>query len=155
MDMLIALYALTGDGRAPSDHAAGVTVRKPIGPEHDAVVRWVADRFGAGWASEVGVALGNRPVTVWLAVRDAVLVGFCCHDATARGFVGPIGVAADEREHGIGARLLMASLREMRATGYGYAVAGGVGAPAFFERVAGAVAIDGSTPGMYADRLHG
>ncbi len=41
----------------------------------------------------------------------------------------------------------------MRSVGYAYAVAGAVGAPEFFRRVAGATEIEGSTPGVYRDML--
>jgi hypothetical protein len=53
----------------------------------------------------------------------------------------------------VGAALLLACLHDMRAMGYGYAIAGQVGAPEFFRRVAGAVEIPDSTPGLYANRL--
>jgi hypothetical protein len=41
----------------------------------------------------------------------------------------------------------------MRTMGYAYAVAGAVGAPEFFRRVAGATEIEGSTPGIYRGML--
>ena len=41
----------------------------------------------------------------------------------------------------------------MRSAGYGYAIVGGVGAPGFFQRVAAAVEIEGSTPGLYPARF--
>lgn len=150
MDMLIRLYALP---RSDGGDVSSSVPRKPIGPEHDAVVEWVARHFGHGWASEAKVALGNRPVTLWLAASENELLGFACYDATARGFVGPIGVAAAVRGQGLGAALLRACLDEMRLAGYGYAIAGGVGAPAFFQHVAGAVEIADSSPGLYAHQL--
>lgn len=148
-DMLIRLYALPPAAKAEP----GLVVRKPIGPEADAVVAWVEAQFGAGWASEARVALGNRPVTLFVAVDAEGLAGFCVYDATARGYVGPIGVRPSARRGGSGAALLRAALQDMRAAGYGYAVAGSVGAPEFFARVAGAVEIAGSEPGLYADML--
>ncbi|MCP5287873.1 MAG: hypothetical protein H6931_01950 [Burkholderiaceae bacterium] len=70
--------------------------------------------------------------------------------------VGPIGVADAARGRGVGAALLRACLHDMHAAGYAYAVAGGVGAPGFFRRVAGAVEIADSSPGPYAGMLrHG
>jgi predicted N-acetyltransferase YhbS len=150
MDMLIKLYP---PPPAPPGEVAGAVIRKPIGPEHDAIVQWVAERFGPGWASEARVALTNRPVTLFIAARDARLVGFACFDATARGLFGPIGVDDSARAQGLGAALLRACLHDMRSCGYGYAIAGGVGAPGFFERVAGAVEIAGSSPGLYGGRL--
>lgn len=153
-DMLIRLYALPQVDR---DTAGGVVadwlVRKPIGSEHGQIVAWVQAEFGAGWASEARVALQNRPVSLLMAVRGNEPIGFACYDATARGFVGPIGVASTARGAGVGAVLLRAALEDMRAVGYGYAVAGAVGPAEFFRRVAGAIDIADSTPGLYADAL--
>jgi hypothetical protein len=156
MDLLIKLYGSTiGSNDALGSPIAreGVDIRKPIGPEHTTVARWVEKQFGVGWASEVQVALANRPVSAWLATRSGELLGFACYDATARGFFGPIGVSEAARGQHLGAALLLACLRDMRTVGYGYAVVGGVGAPEFFRRVAGATEVPDSTPGMYAGML--
>ena len=149
MDMLIKLFEPPARAAAAPSHL----VRKPIGPEQALVLRWVAATFSAGWASEAQVALANRPVSLFIATRAESLAGFCCYDATARGLVGPIGVAPPARGGGIGAALLLACLSDMRGVGYGYAIVGGVGAPEFFQRVAGAIEIQGSTPGLYAGML--
>lgn len=149
-DMLIALYRLPPP---PPVLPVDVTVRKPLGPEHDLVVRWVATQFSVGWASEARAALGNRPPSLFIATRADALLGFCAYDATARGLVGPIGVAESALGQGVGAALLCACLDDMRAAGYAYAVAGAVGAPEFFGRVAGAVPIAGSMPGLYRGLL--
>ncbi|MDY0743295.1 GNAT family N-acetyltransferase [Paucibacter sp. R3-3] len=151
MDMLIALQRVP---EAPVP--AGPGVRKPIAPEHDLVIAWIARHFTPAWASEARAALANRPITLFIATRGAPseLLGFCAYDATARGFVGPIGVLDAARRGGVGAALLLACLHEMRAMGYDYAVAGAVGAPDFFRHVAGAIDIPGSTPGIYAGMQH-
>jgi GNAT superfamily N-acetyltransferase len=153
MDMLIRLYgAVPADG---SGAGATVDVRKPLAPEHDLVVEWISRHFTPGWASEARVALGNRPPTLFIAIggEPRELLGFCCHDATARGFVGPIGVAAPARRGGVGAALLRACLNDLRAQGHAYAIAGAVGAPDFFRRVAGATEIENSEPGIYGGML--
>ncbi|GAP36881.1 GNAT family N-acetyltransferase [Piscinibacter sakaiensis] len=145
-DLLVRLYALP-----PAPPAVpGVTLRRPIGPEHGLVADWVAARFGPGWASEAGVALGQRPVTLFVAVEGGAPLGFACYDATARGLFGPIGVAEAGRGRGVGAALLHATLDDMRRAGYAYAVVGAAGPVDFFARVAGAVPIPGSWPGLYA-----
>jgi GNAT superfamily N-acetyltransferase len=128
-------------------------VRKPFGPEHVRVIRWIADHFTLGWSSEASAALSNRPITLFIAQQGNDLQGFCCYDATARGFVGPIGVLDSARGKGIGAALLLACLHDMRTMGYGYAIAGWVGQPEFFRKVAGATEIPDSTPGIYANML--
>lgn len=149
MDMLIKLYAvLSGPPVVP-----GAAPRKPLGAEHGPLIHWVKTHFSPSWASEAAAALSNRPITLFIAQQGNDIQGFCCYDATARGFVGPIGVADSARSQGIGAALLLACLHDMRTMGYGYAIAGHVGAPEFFRRVAGAIEIPDSTPGLYAQLL--
>jgi GNAT superfamily N-acetyltransferase len=155
-DMLIKLYDLPAAGSSTAlPGVQAPAIRKPIGPEHDAVIAWVQEAFGAGWASEARVALQNRPVSLYVALQGGELVGFACYDATARGFVGPIGVRETARRAGTGAALLRATLADMRAAGYGYAIAGSVGPGEFFRRVAGATEIADSSPGLYAGLLKG
>jgi GNAT superfamily N-acetyltransferase len=153
MDMLIKLYET---GASAAAGASSCALRKPIAPEHDLVAGWIARHFSAGWSSEARAAFANRPVSLFIATSsDAAptLIGFCCYDTTARGFVGPIGVLPDARRTGIGAALLRACLTDMRNLGYAYAVAGHVGAPEFFRSAAGAIEIDGSTPGIFGGML--
>ncbi len=152
-DMLVALYALPAPRRSDKPLDAGVDVRTPTAPEHDLVVAWVARHFTPGWASEVRAVIGRRPCGVVIAVDAQHVLGFCCHGAMAPGFVGPIGVLDDARGRGVGAAVLRASLERMRLEGHVYAVAGAVGAPGFFARVAGATPIQGSWPGAYRGML--
>jgi GNAT superfamily N-acetyltransferase len=151
-DMLVKLYELPAPAPALAE---GVAIRKPLGAEHRVLWRWVDERFGDAWASEAQAALHNRPVSVFMALREQTVLGFACYDATARGLFGPIGVADDARTQGVGRALLLACLHDMRAVGYAYAVIGGAGPTAFFERSAGAVEISGSSPGLYRDMLRG
>lgn len=153
--MLIALYGAAAAAGAAPPRAGSAQVRRPLAPEHDLVTAWVARHFTPGWASEARTALSHQPCGVFIAVEADSIVGFCCVDAIARGFVGPIGVAPGVRQQGVGAALLRAALADMKAQGYAYAVAGAVGAPEFFRRVAGAVEIPGSSPGLYAGLLKG
>ena len=153
MDMLIRLFHIPHFPRA--DRCGEAIIRKPIAPEYDVVAGWIADHFSRGWASEARASMTVRPISLFIATRSDTLLGFCCYDATARGFVGPIGVAKSVRGTGVGAALLRACLADMRAMGYGYAVAGAVGAPEFFRRVAGAVEIADSSPGIYRGMLRG
>ena len=148
MDMIIALYRLPAIRVHP-----GELIRKALGPEHATVAEWVGSSFAPGWSSEASAALSNRPTTLFIAQQSNDLLGFCCYDATARGFVGPIGVLDSERGKGLGAALLLACLHDMRTMGYGYAIAGWVGEPEFFRKVAGAIEIPDSTPGIYAHML--
>jgi len=148
MDMLMKLWE-----QAPPAHRPGIHLRKPLGAEQALIARWIDFHFSPGWSSEAAAAMANRPPTLFIAQQGNEIQGFCCYDATARGFVGPIGVLDSARGKGLGAALLLACLHDMRTMGYGYAVAGHVGAPEFFRKVAGAIEIPDSTPGIYAHML--
>ncbi len=153
------LYRLEGAAeRLDGVRKKGITIRLAMAYERDVVIDWVREVFepGApGWAGECAVALSTVPATCYIATRDGELLGFACHDATAKGFFGPTGVDAQVRGLGVGAALLVASLVAMRDSGYGYAVIGGAGDDVigFYKKVVGAVEIADSVPGIYKDKL--
>ena len=149
-DMLVKLYNLQDDWAHLRGQAArGITVRKPIGPEMHGVIDWVGSNFGASWASETEVALSNRPVTCFIALRSQTLIGFACYDATALGYFGPGGVAETHRGKGTGAALVLSCLLDMKLRGYGYAIIGDAGPTEFYKKAVGAVEIPDSTPELY------
>jgi predicted N-acetyltransferase YhbS len=149
-DMLVKLYDLPDDWGFLTERAAqGVTVRKPIGPERRLVADWVREQFSDAWASETEQGFANRPISVFIAIQDAQVIGFACYDATALGFFGPIGVSEPYRGQGTGRALLLACLLDMKLKGYGYAVIGAVGPAEFYARAVGAVEIPDSAPGFW------
>ena len=150
-DMLVRLYALPDAAPALARaHQQGVTIRRPQSAERSLVVDWVRTTFSSGWADECSIAFASQPPSCFIAVRDHELAGFACHDCTRPNFFGPAGVAAALRGDGIGAALTLATLAAMRDAGFAYAIIGGVGPSGFYAKVAGAVPIEGSTPGIYA-----
>ena len=153
-DLLVKLYDLP-DGQRPVQELAlrGTVIRLAMPYEKTQVLAWVRERFGDGWADECDVAFGHRPRSCFVAVDRGELAGFACHDSTCRNFFGPMGVAAEARGRGIGGALLLACLHAMAAAGYAYAIIGGVGNGDIYRKVAGAVEIEGSAPGIYRDRL--
>ena len=149
-DMLVRLYALPDPAPAIARAAvAGVRIRRAEPWEREALLAFVGTTFGDGWIAECAAAFARMPIACFVAVRGAAIEGFACHDVTRRNFFGPAGVAPDARGVGAGAALTLAALAAMREAGYAYAIVGGVGPAAFYERVAGAVAIAGSSPGIY------
>lgn len=153
MDMLVRLYDLKPRAESSGAAEGNALIRAPIGPEYDLVRAWIAIKFSAGWSSEAGVALANRPPTLFIAQQDENLVGFSCFDATARGFFGPIGVDEGYRGRGIGAALLHHTMQAMRAHGYGYAIVGAVGAGDFFRKEVQAMEIPESKVSVYRHLL--
>lgn len=150
-DLLVRLYDLPDN--ASRTVPPGVTIRRALAPERRTVADWVGQTFFPNWAGECEVAFSGHPIMTWIATRDGRLIGFACADATAKGFFGPTGVAKVERGRGIGAALLMATLRGMREAGYAYAVIGGAGPVDFYRRRLDALEIPGSVPGFYRDML--
>ncbi len=153
-DMLVKLYELPeAKPLLNSLRANGIDVRRAIAPEKHLVVEWVRRTFGDGWASETEIAYGNRPISCWIATHEGECIGFACYDGIARGFFGPTGVDETYRGRGIGKALLLVCLYDMLAQGYAYAVIGAAGPVDFYARTVGAVAIPGSSPGIYRGML--
>ena len=154
MDMLVKLYALPDSGPAYDRlHQAGIILRRALAPEKHKVITWVRDHFSEAWASEAEVAFSRQPVSCFIAIENKNIVGFACHDATCPNFFGPTGVSPEAQQNGIGKALLFACLEDMKHQGFGYAIIGGVGPAEFYAKAVGAVAIEGSEPGIYRGLL--
>jgi ribosomal protein S18 acetylase RimI-like enzyme len=154
MDMLVKLYALP-DSRDAYERLrkADITMRRALAPEKHKVVAWVRNAFSEAWASEVEVAFSRQPVSCFIAVQQKSILGFACHDATCPNYFGPTGTDPNARKNGIGTALLLACLEAMKQQGYGYAIIGGVGPAEFYQKVVGAIPIEGSQPGVYRGLL--
>lgn len=154
IDMLVRLYDLPDVGAARSSLAAErIAIRRCAPYERHIVAEWVGRTFSPKWVSEFKIAMSRQPAACIIATRDHAVIGFACYDVTARGFLGPMGVAPEARQHGLGKTLLVTALEQLHAQGYAYAVIGGVGPEEFYRRSVGAMPIEGSTPGVYVDIL--
>ncbi len=153
-DMLVRLYALPD--AAPCRAALeeqGIHIRSCRPYERHIVADWVGRTFSPKWVSECKVAIGHQPVGCVIATQGGKPIGFACWDATARGYIGPMGVDPSARGLGLGRALLTTALEQMRAFGYAYAIIGGVGPADFYATCVGATLIEGSETGIYADIL--
>jgi ribosomal protein S18 acetylase RimI-like enzyme len=149
-DLLVKLYDLPDHEELTTSLARQETiVRRAMASERKQVAVWVQQLFGDGWAAESQVSFARQPIACMVAVSGGRLVGFASYDSTCRNFFGPIGVDPNFRHRGIGQGLLLAALEAMAHAGYAYAIIGGAGPMAFFEKSVGAFPIPGSTPGIY------
>jgi GNAT superfamily N-acetyltransferase len=151
-DMLVKLYRLPP--LQPALVAAarnGYAVRRAVTSDKPATMAWVRTLFPS-WCAEVEAAFARTPVTCYIALHGKTMTGFACYDATCLNFFGPTGVAEAERGRGLGRALLLAALHAQKAQGYAYAIIGGVGPAEYYVKAVGATLIEGSTPGIYAQR---
>ena len=158
-DMLVKLYELPPvTPYLEKLDKENITIRRPIGPENYAVIRWINENFGPDWAGEAENAFFRSPKGIFVAVRKlpkqkAEVLGFACYDATVKGFFGPTGVSKAERGKGIGVALLLAALHGMKDEGYGYGIIGGAGPVDFYKKCCGAIPIEDSSPGVYKNMV--
>jgi len=151
-DLLVRLYDLEPGPDLSALAARGVTVRRALAPERDRVVAF-ARGFEAGWGAECACGFPRQPIPVFIAHEGEDLLGFACHDVTARGLFGPTGVAERARRRGIGEALLFAALRDMLSAGYAYGVIGAPGPVDWYRKRLDAIEIPGSEPGWYRGLL--
>jgi predicted N-acetyltransferase YhbS len=152
--MLVNLLKLTPLEPVVSElRQAGVIVRRALPHEITLVREFVLKNFEPGWADEISVGYSNKPVSVYIAIRDRQVVGFGAYECTHRSFFGPTGVSESERGQRIGKALLLACLWGLREMGYAYGIIGGAGPTEFYEHAVGATIIPDSVPGIYADPL--
>ena len=153
-DLLVNLFKLPPLERAFTKITdASVNIRRAQPFEITPVREFIKSNFSIAWADEVSVGFAHKPVTVYIATRDARVIGFAGYECTRKAFFGPTGVAENERGRGIGKALLIASLWGLRELGYVYGIIGGAGPVEFYQEAVGAIEIPESEPGIYTDLL--
>ena len=103
MDMLVRLYDLPDiEEDLRRLEREGFLIRRPGAYERHLVADWVGRNFSPKWVSEAKVVFGRQPISCYIATREKKILGFACYDVTARGFLGPMGVAEEVRRSGLG-----------------------------------------------------
>lgn len=150
--MLVKLYEVQED-RALEEklREQGIAIKRAMTPDLTRITDFVRAEFGQGWADEctAGILVGG----CWIAVKDKKVIGFACFDATMKDYFGPTGVLESMRGKGIGKALLLRCMLSMREEGYAYAIIGSAGPMDFYKKAVGAIPIEGSTPGAYANMV--
>jgi predicted N-acetyltransferase YhbS len=147
--MLVRLYDLPDAQPYYDRAAAAIDIRRANPWERSAVRGFIETTFGARWADEAELAFVRQPISVFVAMQGKEIAGFAAYEVSTRNYFGPTGVREELRGKGIGAALLFRCLHSMRELGYAYAIIGGVGPAAFYEKVCGAFVIPGSERGIY------
>src|SRR2546427_13027964 len=103
---------------------AEIAIRRAQPFEVSKVRDFVEKNFSVSWADEISVGFANKPVSVYIAIKDKEVVGFAAYECTRRSFFGPTGVAEAMQGRGIGKALLVACLWGLRELGYVYGIIG-------------------------------
>jgi GNAT superfamily N-acetyltransferase len=121
----------------------GIEAPHDVQRAHDAarVLAWVEREFGRIWRFEAAKAFEREVPPAFITEEDGTITGFAVHDVNNRhlGFFGPTGVSASMRGRGIGCKLLLASLADLKRLGYTRAVIPWTDALAFYAKCVGAV----------------
>ena len=153
-DLLVNLLKLPPlDPRLDEMSHAHILIRRVQPFEISRVREFVEKKFTVSWADEISVGFANKPVTVYIAVKEKEIVGFAAYECTRRGFFGPTGVVEGAQGRGIGKALLLACLWGLREMGYVYGIIGQAGPIEFYQRTVGAIVIPDSDPGIYTNLL--
>ncbi len=154
-DMLVKLWNLPDKMPLLRElEQRGITLKRVIAPDKGRVLAFVKEHFGDGWMHECEAALSTVPSTCYVAVKEKQIIGFSCFEATGKNYFGPIGVASDCREGGVGKALLLCCLHSMWEMGYAYAIVGWTDeAAGFYEKTVDAMIIPDSHPAIYKNMI--
>src|SRR4051812_4712056 len=124
-DMLVQLLKLPPAQPVIDElRAQGIIIRRANAFEMSRV-REFAQQWAITWADEVAIGFSRQPVSVFIAIHDGEVVGFCAYECTRRNYLGPMGVAESMRGKQIGKAVLLAALWGLVEMGYAYAIIGG------------------------------
>jgi predicted N-acetyltransferase YhbS len=132
---------------------ASIVIRRAQPFEISRVRSFVEKNFSAAWADEISVGFANKPISVYIAIREREVVGFAGYECTRKAFFGPLGVAREIQGQGIGQALLIACLWALRELGYVYGIIGAAGPVGFYQSIVTASVIPDSDPGIYTNLL--
>lgn len=139
--------------------AAGYAIRRATPDDRLPFAKYCLHEWTANWGREATQGLEHDPRSLFLAVRHLTpemapesgpasesgataaweIVGFASYETSqVMGSFGPTGVTPAHRGHGLGQRLLWATLADMKALGRERSEIGWVGPVDFYFRAAGA-----------------
>ncbi|MBT8039655.1 MAG: GNAT family N-acetyltransferase [Xanthomonadales bacterium] len=117
----------------------GIDLRRARSEDREAITTMLSSHWPS-WRAEADKALENDPVTLFIAVTRAEVLGFAAWDANNRGtgWFGPMGTVEAERGQGIGRALLFHCLDDMVRGDVNAAIIPWVDPVGFYRQCAGA-----------------
>lgn len=129
----------------PAD-ATGYSIRRARPDDRAAFGEFCVANWTASWRDEAWQGIRHDPVSLYLAVKPSAgngkseeIVGFASYETNqCLGCFGPTGVSPAHQGHGLGKRLLWATLADMKSLGRKTSEIGWIGPADFYHRAAGA-----------------
>ena len=148
-DMIINLYEQ--DYEQIKQLNENIEIKRVLAPDRRKIIDFVRHNFDENFVDECIASLANNPITCYIAVKNFNIIGFISYEATAKNFVGPMGIIAKERGKGIGKALMLTCLQSMKEMGYAYAIIGSSSEKniKFHQKVSNAQIINTKTQGIY------
>jgi N-acetylglutamate synthase-like GNAT family acetyltransferase len=119
------------------------SIQKATSDDQDGLLEFIKVEFGNGWLDSIKNGFSQTDIPIYLAKHNNQIEGFACYDVynNQKGVFGPMGIASNQREKGIGKALLHNCLHDMKMKGYYYAIIGEAGPIEFYEKNCGAILI--------------
>jgi GNAT superfamily N-acetyltransferase len=123
-----------------ADLPSTIREQRATAARRDEILTFIEREFGRIWRFEASHAFENDPPTLFISEENGAITGFAAHDANNRGlgFFGPTGIAKSHRGRGLGKRLLLASLADLRRLGHDHAIIPWTDALDFYRKSCGA-----------------
>lgn len=145
MSLDLAAYEVPTSDRIFPEDAAGYSVRRAREEDRSAFSDLCVREWTTEWRDEAAQGLRHNPGSLFLAVRRGAggekeeVVGFAAYETNqCMGTFGPTGVSPAHQGHGLGRRLLWATLADMKSLGRTRVEIGWVGPVDFYHRACGA-----------------
>lgn len=126
----------------PTSHRAetppGLAIRRVIEDDDAAAVSAFCLRYFPHWVRELERGIEHAACLAAHDEASGAVVGFCCHSVNRAGWLGPMATDPARHGGGVGAALLGAACRDLRAAGHADAEIAWVGPVGFYAKAAGA-----------------
>ncbi|GLS27479.1 GNAT family N-acetyltransferase [Marinibactrum halimedae] len=162
-DMIVNLYHTPSQSIAQEKQAAlkkqKIYIQRALPIDKQSICEFVRSHFFSicpGWEDECATSLYRQPTSCFVAIHNREVIGFACYDGSAKGVIGPIGVAEPFRKQYIATVLLHHCLTAMKMEGYAYAVITCAFSTEFYQRTCNAhlLPVPEKTPDIYQRLIH-
>lgn len=137
VDLLTGEFDTTSEETTLIDQ--GFIIKRAEPKDQENLLNWIDIVFPI-WHDEVTVSFKNKPISLFIALKDGQVVAFSAYETNnfGTGWFGPMGSDPSVRGKGIGTVLLKKCLNAQKDIGYVKSIIPWVGPVKFYEQSVGA-----------------